>query len=349
MASFEKINVEQMELQGFSRSMAELEWLLLILSLLYYVSPGAVIDDRWELMVAMILFALFTLAFHYFRFFRVETRWKLATETWAMLLFISWVAMNTGGVQSPLLNLYLLVIIASALTLGKVITLLEFVLITSVYLYMGYPIYAGDTYSVRNFVQLMVMFSPFLLVGYLTTMLSADVQYGRKMLKLLAATDELTGVHNRRSLSDALQRELDRAARLGKPFSLLQIDADNLKYVNDNHGHEAGDKLLKTLCDIIEDSSRKSDTLARTGGDEFVLLLSGIDGDHAVVIAERIRKAVTNSAFDMKGIQVSSTVSIGIASFPTDSENIEELINLADQAMYQSKQNGRNKVTRHSA
>jgi len=349
MATFEKVNLEQMELQGFSRSMAELEWLLLILSLLYYVSPGAVIDDRWVVMVAMILFALFTLAFHYFKFFHVETRWKLATETWAMLLFISWVVMNTGGVHSPLLNLYLLVIIASALTLGKVITLLEFVLITCVYLYMGYPIYAGDTYSVRNFVQLMVMFSPFLLVGYLTTMLSADVQYARKMLELLAATDELTGVHNRRSLSDALQRELNRAARLDKPFSLLQIDADNLKHINDNYGHEAGDKLLKTLCDIIEDCSRKSDTLARTGGDEFVLLLSGIDGDHAVVIAERIRKAVTNSAFDMKGIQVSSTVSIGIASFPADSENIEELINLADQAMYQSKQNGRNKVTRHSA
>jgi diguanylate cyclase (GGDEF)-like protein len=348
MATLEKINVEQMELQGFSRSIAELEWLLLILSLLYYVSPGATIDDKWGLMLAMVLFALFTLAFHYFNFFRVETRWKLATESWAMLLFISWVVIHTGGVHSPLLNLYLLVIIASALTLGKVITLLEFVLITCVYLYMGYPIYAGETFSVSNFVQLMVMFTPFLLVGYLTTMLAADVQYGRKMLELLAETDELTGAHNRRSLGGALQRELERSIRLGKPFSLMQIDADNLKSINDSFGHEAGDKLLKNLCDIVEETSRESDTLARTGGDEFVMLLPGIDGEHAAVIGERIRKAVTNSAFDVKGNQISTTVSIGIACYPHDTDNLDELLRMADSAMYLSKQAGRNKVTRHA-
>lgn len=349
MAAFEKINVEQMELQGFSRSIAELEWLLLILSLLYYVSPGAVIDDTWSLMVAMVLFALFTLAFHYFKFFRIETRWKLATETWAMLLFISWVVMHTGGVHSPLLNLYLLVIIASALTLGKIVTLLEFVLITCVYLYMGYPIYAGETFSVTNFVQLMVMFTPFLLVGYLTTMLSADVQYGRKLLELMADTDELTGVHNRRSLGNALERELERSIRLGKPFSVIQIDADSLKAVNDSYGHEAGDRLLKNLCDIVGETSRDSDTLARTGGDEFVMLLPGIDGEHAGTIAERIRKAVTNSSFDVNGNAISTTVSIGIASYPQDADNVDDLLGRADQAMYRSKQAGRNRVTRYSA
>lgn len=349
MQPFEKINVEQMELQGFSRSIAELEWLLLILSLLYYVSPGAFIENKWSLMVAMIMFAFFTLAFHYFNFFRIETRWKLATETWAMLLFISWIVINTGGVDSPMLNLYLLVIIASALTLGKIITLLEFVLITCVYLYMGFPIYAGETFSISRFIQLMVMFAPFLLVGYLTTMLSADVQYGRKLLELMADTDELTGVQNRRSLTSALERERERSVRLDKPFSVMQIDADNLKTINDSFGHEAGDKLLRNLSDILEVSSRDSDTVARTGGDEFVLLLPGIDSEHASVIGERIRKAVTNSAFDVNGNQITTTVSIGIACFPLDSTNIDELISMADRAMYLSKKSGRNKVTRHEA
>ena len=349
MQALEKFDVDEMELQGFSRSIAELEWLLLILSLLYYVSPGAVIDDTWNVIMAMLLFALFTLAFHYFKFFRVETRWKLATETWAMLLFISWIVMHTGGVDSPLLNLYLLVIIASALTLGKIITLLEFALITCVYLYMGYPIYAGETFSMSNFIQLMVMFTPFLLVGYLTTMLSADVQYGRKMLELLSETDDLTGAHNRRSLSAALERELERAVRLDKPFSLVQIDADNLKTINDSFGHEAGDKLLKNLYDIIEVSSRDSDTLARTGGDEFVMVLPGIDGEHAAIIGERIRKAVNNSAFDVKGNQITTTVSIGIASFPVDSNEVDTLLDMADKAMYQSKQSGRNMVTRYES
>jgi len=204
MQKLENIDVQDMELQGFSRSIAELEWLLLILSLLYYVSPGAAIENEWSVMLAMVIFALFTLSFHYFKFFVTVTKWKLALETWAMLLFISCVVFYTGGVYSPLLNLYLLVIIASALTLGKLTTLLEFVLIAALYLYMGYPIYAGDTFSLSNFAQLMVVFTPFLLVGYLTTMLSADVQYGRRLLELISETDELTGVRNRRSFNSVL-------------------------------------------------------------------------------------------------------------------------------------------------
>ncbi len=345
MPSIENINVEEMELQGFSRSIAELEWLLLILSMLYYVSPGAIIADAWKLVSAMMLFAFFTLAFHYFNFFRKESKWKIAVETWAMLLFISWIVYFTGGVYSPLLNLYLLVIIASALTLGKTTTLLEFALITCLYLYMGYPIYASDTFSMNNFIQLMVMFAPFLLVGYITTMLSADVKHGRKLLQLLSETDELTGMHNRRSLVSALENEMERALRTDKPFTLMQVDADNLKTVNDSHGHEAGDKLLKHLSTILEDSCRAYDVLARIGGDEFIVLLPGINTESARPIAERILKAVENSSFDYKGNQVSSTVSIGLASFPDTSNNIDELMEKADKAMYQSKTECRNRVT----
>lgn len=266
MPSIESINVEKMELQGFSRSIAELEWLLLILTMLYYVSPGSEIEEPWVVVVAMIIFAFFTLAFHYFNFFRKESKWKLAVETWAMLLFISWIVYFTGGVYSPLLNLYLLVIIASALTLGKTTTLLEFALITCLYLYMGYPLYAGDTFSTTNFIQLMVVFAPFLLVGYLTTMLAADVQHGRTLLQLLSETDDLTGMHNRRSLVNALQGEMERSLRSDTPFSIMQVDADNLKTVNDTHGHDAGDKLLKHISSILEGSCRTYDVLARVGG-----------------------------------------------------------------------------------
>ncbi len=330
-----------MELQGFSRSIAELEWLLLILSLLYYVSPGAVIEDEWRVMLAMVVFALFTLSFHYFKFFVIITKWKLATETWAMLLFISYVVFYTGGVYSPLLNLYLLVIIASALTLGKLTTLLEFALITVLYLYMGYP------FSLTNFVHLMVVFTPFLLVGYLTTMLSADVQYGKKLLELISETDELAGIRNRRSFSSVLQHELNRAIRFSHPFLLMQIYADNLKEVNDTFGHDAGDKLIKNLSDIINETSRDSDVLGRIGGDEFIVLLPETESEHAAVIGERIRQAIQNSAFDIKGKRVQSTVSIGVASFPADSENIESLLDMADQAMYRSKKEGRNKLSQH--
>jgi len=345
MPSTENTNIEEMELQGFSRSIAELEWLLLILTMLYYVSPGAIINNQWSIVISMIMFAFFTLAFHYFNFFRKESKWKIAVETWAMLLFISWIIYYTGGVYSPLLNLYLLVIIASALTLGKTTTLLEFALITCLYLYMGYPIYAGDTFSISNFIQLMVVFAPFLLVGYLTTMLSADVKHGRNLLQLLSETDDLTGMQNRRSLVAALENEMERALRSDKPFTLMQVDADNLKIVNDTHGHEAGDKLLKHISTILEESCRTYDILARIGGDEFIVLLPGINADSAKPIAERIRTAVENSSFDYKGNQVSSTVSIGLASYPDSSNNVDELMDKADKAMYQSKTEGRNMVS----
>jgi len=345
MQTLEKINVEEMELQGFSRSVAELEWLLLILSLLYYVSPGAVVHDSWNLILGMVIFALFTISFHYLNFFRTETRWKLAIETWAMIVFISWIVFHTGGVHSPLLNLYLLVIIASALTLGKLTTLLEFALITCVYLYMGYPLYAGETFSLTSFTQLMVMFAPFLLVGYLTTMLAADVQYGRKLLEIISETDHLTGVKNRRSLTIALEHELKRSARFGRPFAVMLVDADNLKEINDLYGHDAGDRLLKNLTRIIGETSRDSDVLARTGGDEFIVLLPETDARSAGVIAERIRKAVENFSFDVKGNRITSTVSIGIAGYPDDADSIESLLNKADSAMYSSKKLGRNKVS----
>ncbi len=247
------------------------------------------------------------------------------------------------------MNLYLLVIIASALTLGKVTTLLEFALITCVYLYMGYPIYAGETFSISSFTQLMVKFAPFLLVGYLTTMLAADVQYGRKLLEIISETDYLTGAKNRRSLTTAIQHELKRSARFGRPFSIMQIDADNLKAVNDRHGHEAGDRLIKNLTRIINETSRDSDLLARTGGDEFVLLLPETDTESAIIIAERIRKSVENFSFDMRGNQVTSTVSIGIAGYPADGDGVDALLNKADEAMYDSKQKGRNRVSRQGS
>jgi len=127
----------------------------------------------------------------------------------------------------------------------------------------------------------------------------------------------------------------------------MQIDADNLKVVNDTYGHDAGDKLIKNLTTVINEMSRDSDVLARIGGDEFVVLLPETESEHAAVIGERIRVAIQNSAFDIKGNRVQSTVSIGIASYPADSDNVESLFDMADQAMYRSKKEGRNKLSQY--
>jgi diguanylate cyclase (GGDEF)-like protein len=339
------IKAAQIELKGFSRTIAELEWLLLILVLLYFVIPASTITDSWGLILAMIIYATFIISFRYSKLFTDETRWKLAVETWAMFIFITWSIYNTGGIDSPLLNLYLLVIIVSALTLGKIITVLEVALITAVYFYLGQAQNADTIFSMAEFGQMMILFAPILLVGYVTTLLAADVQYAHQELIMLSDTDELTGLKNRRAFKNELNSEVKKAIRYKRAFSILMLDADNLKKVNDQYGHAVGDKLLITLSQTIQDSLRGTDILARYGGDEFVVLLTETTDARAVEVAERIRTAVENTSFSAEGDRVSSTLSIGVACYPDDSEDSGDIINKADQALYESKRKGRNTVT----
>lgn len=342
------VDVEHAELRGFSRSVAELEWLLLILVILYIAVPGNFITDKWLIVKSCLFFAGFVLLFHYMNFYEKETRWKLAIEIWVMIGFITWILFNTGGIDSPLLNLYLLVIITSGLTLGKLTTFLILVLITCVYIYMGYPIFADTTFSLQGFGRLMTIFSPYLLIAYLTTMLSADLYYARKMFKQLSETDELTGLHNVRSFSNTLSLEIKKSSRYNQFFSILMIDADNLKNINDQFGHAAGDSAIKAMAHTIKYCLRESDVLARYGGDEFIVLLPQTDQNNATEAAERIRKAIENTSFDLEGHQIKSTVSIGIASFPSQAKNTNDLLRYADKALYKSKSSGRNKVTLYS-
>lgn len=342
------IDVERVELKGFSRSIAELEWLLLILVILYIAVPGNYVVDTWLIIHSCIYFAGFVLAFRYLNFYERESRWKMAIEIWVMIAFITWVLWNTGKIDSPLLNLYLLVIITSGLTMGKVTTLLILLLITCVYVYMGFPVFSYSTFSLQNFGRMMTIFSPYLLIAYLTTMLSADLQYARKMFKHLSETDDLTGLDNIRAFNNILDHEISKSQRYSQPFSLLMLDADGLKDINDNFGHEAGDRLIKAMAETIQTCLRESDTLARYGGDEFIALLPQTDQENAIEAGERIRRAIENTSFDMSGSQVKSTISIGLATFPDQADNINELLRKADQSLYKSKNDGRNRVTAYN-
>jgi len=340
--------IEELELSGFSRSITEIEWLLLILVLLYFVLPGMSIENSLGVVFSMVAFAVFVLGFHYLNFFTMPARWKLAIETWVMILFLTWVLWNTGKAASPLLNLYILVIVASSLTLGKLITLLELALIAAVYFYLNYFLGTVDVFSLAGFSDFMTRFAPFLIIAYVTTMLAADIKRSKDMLRLLSETDEMTSLQNKRSFNESLSKEIKKAARYSRKFSILLIDADNLKDVNDNYGHGAGDQLIKVLANTMKESLRTSDVIARIGGDEFVVLLPEADQTHALEAGERIRSATENTSFDREGRRVDMTVSIGIASYPDDGESLEGIMENADRALYKSKKTGRNRVTPYS-
>ena len=316
-----------------------------MLVLLYTVAPGVYIESQWVILKYSLGFAAFVLAFRYLNFYQKETRWKLAIEVWFMIAYITCVLWYTGKVDSPLLNLYLLVIITSGLALGKLTTLLVLGLITAIYIFMGLPTLPRSTLTLEHFSHMMTVFSPYLIVAYLTTMLSADLQFAKKMFKHLSETDEMTGLMNRRSFGNVIKSEHNKSVRYNRAYSVLMVDADGLKMINDKLGHKAGDKLITTFAKTINSCLRESDSLARLGGDEFVALLPETNKQQAKEAGERIRKAVENTSFDMDGSLVKATVSIGVCNFPEDADSVDDALANADKELYKSKQEGRNRVS----
>ncbi|MGP1677090.1 MAG: diguanylate cyclase [Burkholderiales bacterium] len=342
-------SIEQEELRGVSRTVAEIEWLLLILVLLYQVFAQPLAADQAAISLGLFFYAALILGFRYTNFYRSETRWKIAIETFAMVLFITWVLWYTGKLASPLVNTYLLVIITSALTLGKLTTMFEMALIAACFVLLGEDFRPGGLLSLAYIGGLVAQLAPMLLVGYITTMLSVDIRSGLNRARLLSETDDLTGLYNMRGFSVVVARLFDQTVRYNRPASLLMIDADNLKAVNDLHGHEAGNRLLKLVAHCIQTELRHTDVLARYGGDEFVALLPEASAARALEVAQRIITAVATTPLEFEGKRIETSVSVGIASYPDDGRNIDAIQGRADRAMYLAKEQGRNRAVRFTA
>ena len=172
-------------------------------------------------------------------------------------------------------------------------------------------------------------------------------------IRVLSITDKLTGCYNRTYMDEYLSKEISRATRYQRPISLVMADIDHFKRVNDTYGHQAGDQVLKNFVTIIRDNLRKDvDWIARYGGEEFLMVLPETDFESAMMSAERLRKAVSESAVMHGDREICITASFGVAGFrPSVAENTdvthEALINQADKALYQAKNEGRNRVRGH--
>jgi diguanylate cyclase (GGDEF)-like protein len=331
------------ELRGFSRTVAEIEWLTVILVLLYQVVFSPAPETTSALALGTLLFGGFVLAFHYLNFYQKETKWKIAIETWVMIGFITWVLIHTGRLESPLLNLYLLVVITSALTLGKVATLLQTALIAACYVWLGGP--APGAPVMMYIASLAAQLAPMILVAYITTMLSSDIRRALIHIKALSETDELTGVLNMRAFAAIADRVTRQAARYNHPYTVLMIDSDSLKIVNDRYGHPAGNRLLQMIVQCIQAQLRATDVVARYGGDEFIVLLPETTAGGAEKLAMRIRQRVEAAVLSTREKPVTTTVSVGVASYPDHGNEVEQVMERADQALYASKTAGKNKVT----
>jgi diguanylate cyclase (GGDEF)-like protein len=161
----------------------------------------------------------------------------------------------------------------------------------------------------------------------------------------LSLTDDLTQLYNSRYLSQVLRRETKRASRSGRPLSLLFIDLDGFKSVNDAHGHLAGSRALVEAASVIRVSARETDVVARFGGDEFAIVLPDTPTDGAVAVGDRVREHVAGHRFlHGEGKSIALTVSVGVATLPDVSVSADGLIHAADTAMYWVKDRGKNGI-----
>lgn len=182
------------------------------------------------------------------------------------------------------------------------------------------------------------------LVGHVQAALSAALKYDR--IRREVVTDPLTNLYNRRFFEKRAEEEVARSLRNQQATTLLMLDVDHFKHINDTYGHQTGDKVLQGVAKFLRDSIRQSDVCGRFGGEEFVLILPNTPGRNALFLADRLRKGFSEVMFTGLGIpgHVSITISGGLATCPRDATSVEELVLRADEALYEAKRLGRNRI-----
>ncbi|GHT97429.1 GGDEF domain-containing protein [Betaproteobacteria bacterium] len=180
---------------------------------------------------------------------------------------------------------------------------------------------------------------------------TAPVLEVRRLMETLRESslrDPMTGLHNRRFLEECVEALVANVYRKQHPISILMLDLDHFKMVNDTYGHDAGDTVLKALANVIKQSVRASDIVIRFGGEEFLIVLQETSGAASTQIAEKIRAAVEVMQIQFSGVVLQKTISIGIADFPADSNTFWQAVKFADVALYRAKESGRNRVVSFS-
>ena len=173
---------------------------------------------------------------------------------------------------------------------------------------------------------------------------TAELLAANERLRALSVTDDLTGAYNRRYFFERIEGDINQAARYSYPLSVMMIDIDNFKLVNDCHGHLAGDAVLRGIVTLFKEKLRKGDTVARYGGEEFTVILPHTDGRGAVKAAEIIRKKVESADFPALTGTIKITISIGVAELYMDIKDPDDIIARADMALYEAKKAGKNMV-----
>ena len=332
------------ELLSFRQTLRCIEWLLPLVAVIYFIADDILIANILPLQIIIGAYSVF-LGFMQLVRWSDKKIWSImSAEIWGMILFISLLLWQTGGITSSLLCLYFFPIIVSAVSLPHKSSR-KLLVITFFCFSLAFRNGELKTFTRRELIDTALLIFSFWLVSYIAALLSISMLEARHKIQQLSEIDYLTGLLNMRTFLSLARMEYERSIRYGIPFSILMIDADNLKLINERYGHNIGSSVIRQIGEGIARNIRTSDIAARYGGDEFIVLLHKTNSASAIPAAERLRMDIANTFFHVLGGSRSITISIGIACFPDHGVRIDDIIIQADKALFASKKQGKNHTT----
>jgi diguanylate cyclase (GGDEF)-like protein len=269
---------------------------------------------------------------------------RVVVEASAAIVFLTILVMLTGRSSSPFFFLYPLLVGGTALIASPAVTLL--LALETAFAY-GLAAFSGNldaAFTREAIARVGINLTALFLLAYAGTVIARVQRRTRDAAIRLSTIDSLTDLYNRGFFFNAIDREIGRSKRFRRGFCLLMMDLDGLKAVNDKHGHYEGDAVIRAVAQQIRSCLRAIDVAARYGGDEFVALLPETDPTGAFVVAEKIRQMASELVVESGGKHISTSLSIGVVSYPEDGQTADELMIAADEAMYSSKRLGKNRV-----
>jgi diguanylate cyclase (GGDEF)-like protein len=260
------------------------------------------------------------------------------------ILFLGLLTALTGGIASPFYVGYFLVVAGTALSTEGLAPLAIAVLAAAVNAIVAVVVAGVDGLDAASLAWIGFNAVALILLADIAAAAARAQRQARDEALRASRFDTLTGLYNRGFFFTTMEQEIRRSDRMGRGFSMLMLDLDDLKPVNDAYGHQWGDRLLRAIADVIRRTIRFTDAAARYGGDEFVVLLPETDPPGAYVVAEKLRRDIAALSLHAADRNVHSSVSIGIVTYPADGTSVEQLVAAADLAMYESKRRGKNQI-----
>jgi diguanylate cyclase (GGDEF)-like protein len=270
---------------------------------------------------------------------------KYVLEGSVAVTFATLLVLLTGGIDSPFFFSFPLIVGGAALVVPPTVTGLLTVVAGIGYSLAVVAAAPPGPLSPITVTTLAVNITALVLLAFVGMVIAREQRRARDAALRLSTIDPLTGLFNRSFFFAAVEREIARSARSGRGFCLLMMDLDELKLINDRHGHFHGDRVLRAVGEIVRAGVRRIDTAARYGGDEFVVVLPETDPTGAYVLAEKIRLGVADLDLAIPNSNLRPSLSIGVVAYPGDGRTSDELMIAADAAMYRSKRSGKNRVT----